>query len=141
MKFGQTTPCHFRGEGGGGSKNVTQQFLLVISLIKFDKKCPMGGGGGLKSAEKVLRIIWMASKWFNQINTCLENTMGLCLDISLIYVFSNKSWQCDRQLGYNLVRLVFKKSTNKVVYERFAQISYGLIQMKPKDIFSKYYQL
>jgi hypothetical protein len=42
---------------GGVSKNVTQQFLLVISLVKVDKKCHRGGGGGLKSAEKVSRII------------------------------------------------------------------------------------
>ncbi len=46
--------------GGGGSKNVTWQFLLVISLVKVDKTCHMGGGGGLKSAEKVSHIIWMA---------------------------------------------------------------------------------
>ncbi len=45
------------GGRGGVSKNVTQQFSLVISLIKFDEKCHMGGGGGLKSAEKVSRII------------------------------------------------------------------------------------
>ncbi len=45
------------GGAGGVSKNVTQQFSLVISLIKFDKKCHLGGGGGLKSAEKVSRII------------------------------------------------------------------------------------
>ena len=33
------------GEGAGGvRKNVTQQFLLVISLVKVDKKCHMGGG-------------------------------------------------------------------------------------------------
>ncbi len=53
---------HFRGRGlGGVSKNVTWQFLLVILLEKVDKTCYMGwGGGGLKSAEKVSRIIWMA---------------------------------------------------------------------------------
>ncbi len=46
------------GGRGGGSKNVTQQFSLVITLIKFDKNCRhMGGGGGLKSAEKVSRFI------------------------------------------------------------------------------------
>ncbi len=39
------------------SKNVTQQFSLVISLIKFHKKCHMGGGGGSKIAEKVSRIV------------------------------------------------------------------------------------
>ncbi len=50
---------HFRGEGGV-SKNVTQQFLLVILLVKVDKKRHMGGGGGLKSVENVLHIIWMA---------------------------------------------------------------------------------
>jgi hypothetical protein len=33
------------GRGGGVSKNVTQQFLLVISLGKVDKKW---GGGVLK---------------------------------------------------------------------------------------------
>ncbi len=49
---------HFSGKGGWGvSKNVTGQFLLVISLVKVDKTCHMGG---LKSAEKVSRIIWMA---------------------------------------------------------------------------------
>ncbi len=46
--------------GRGVSKNVTWQFLLVILLVKVDKTCHMGGGGGLKSAEKVSRIIWMA---------------------------------------------------------------------------------
>jgi hypothetical protein len=30
---------------------------LVILLVKVDKICHMGGGGGLKSAEKVSRII------------------------------------------------------------------------------------
>jgi hypothetical protein len=30
--------------GRGVSKNVTGQFLLVISLVKFDKTCHMGGG-------------------------------------------------------------------------------------------------
>jgi hypothetical protein len=43
------------GGRGGGSKNVTWQFLLVISLVKDEKKCHMGGGGGLKSAEKLSR--------------------------------------------------------------------------------------
>jgi hypothetical protein len=43
------------GTGGGGvSKNVTRQFLFVISLVKVDKKCHMGV---VKSAEKVSRII------------------------------------------------------------------------------------
>ncbi len=49
--------------GGRGrvSKNVTRQFLLVVLLVEVDKKCHKGGGGGgLKSAEKVSRIIWMA---------------------------------------------------------------------------------
>ena len=41
--------------GRGVIKNFTGQFLLVISLVKVDKKCHMGGGG-LKSAEKVSRI-------------------------------------------------------------------------------------
>jgi hypothetical protein len=46
------------GEGRGVSKNFTLKFLLVISLVKVDKKCHMGGGGGgLKRAEKVSRII------------------------------------------------------------------------------------
>ncbi len=31
--------------GGGVSKNVTGQFLLVILLVKIDKICHMGGGG------------------------------------------------------------------------------------------------
>jgi hypothetical protein len=31
--------------GGGVSKNVTGQFLLVISLVKVDKTCHRGGGG------------------------------------------------------------------------------------------------
>ncbi len=34
----------------------------IISLVKVDQKCHMGGGGVLKSAEKVSRIIWMAPK-------------------------------------------------------------------------------
>jgi len=41
----------------GGSKNVTQQLLLVVSLVKIDQKMSQGGGGGLKSAEKVSHII------------------------------------------------------------------------------------
>ncbi len=47
------------GAGGEGvSKNVTGQVLLVISLVKVDKTCHRGGGGGgLKSAKKVSRII------------------------------------------------------------------------------------
>jgi hypothetical protein len=45
-----------RGGGEGVSKNVTGQFLFVILLVKIDKKCHKGGGG-LKSAEKVSRII------------------------------------------------------------------------------------
>ncbi len=45
-----------RGGPGGVSKNVTRQFLLVISLVKVDKKRHMGGGG-IKSAENVTRII------------------------------------------------------------------------------------
>ena len=40
--------------GVGVSKNVTRQFLLVILLVKIDKNCHIGG---LKSAEKVSRII------------------------------------------------------------------------------------
>jgi hypothetical protein len=40
------------GWGGGGSKNVTGQFLLVISLVKVDKKCHKGGGGGSKKCGK-----------------------------------------------------------------------------------------
>jgi hypothetical protein len=36
---------------------VTWQFLLVILLVKVDKKCHMEGGWGLKSAEKVSHII------------------------------------------------------------------------------------
>ncbi len=43
--------------GGGVSKNVTWQFLLVISVVKVDKTCHRGGGGGLKSVEKVSHII------------------------------------------------------------------------------------
>ena len=43
--------------GRGVSKNVTRQFLLVISLVKVDKTCYMGGGGGLKSVEKVSHIV------------------------------------------------------------------------------------
>jgi hypothetical protein len=31
--------------GGGGSKNVTGQFLLVILIGKVDKTCHMGGVG------------------------------------------------------------------------------------------------
>jgi hypothetical protein len=50
---------HFRRKGGV-SKNVTWQFLLVFSPVKVDKTCRMGGGGGLKSEEKVSRIILMA---------------------------------------------------------------------------------
>ncbi len=42
---------HFRG-GGGGCKNVTWQFLLVISLVKVDSKCHIGGGGGSKKCGK-----------------------------------------------------------------------------------------
>jgi hypothetical protein len=41
------------GGGGGVSKNVTWQFLLVISLVKFEKTCHMGGGG-LKSVTYYL---------------------------------------------------------------------------------------
>ncbi len=60
--------------GGGGSKNVTWVLLLVISLVKVDKTCHMGGGvWGLKSAEKVSHIFWMApylyhylGQWWNQ---------------------------------------------------------------------------
>ena len=46
---------HFRGEGGPGwgSKNVTGQFLLVISLVKIDKKCHMGAGGSKKCGKRV----------------------------------------------------------------------------------------
>jgi hypothetical protein len=40
----------------GGSKNVTRQFLLVISLVRLIKNVTWGGGG-LKSAEKVSHII------------------------------------------------------------------------------------
>ncbi len=32
--------------GGGVSKNVTWHFLLIISLVKVDKTCHMGGGEG-----------------------------------------------------------------------------------------------
>jgi hypothetical protein len=38
--------------GRGGSKKVTRQFLMVISLVKVDKKCHMGGGGGSKKCGK-----------------------------------------------------------------------------------------
>ncbi len=38
--------CDTLGGRGGGSKNVTRQFLLGVSLVKVDKKCHMGGGGG-----------------------------------------------------------------------------------------------
>ncbi len=38
---------------------------MVISLVEVDKKCHMGGGGGLKSAEKVSHIIWMAPNYAN----------------------------------------------------------------------------
>ncbi len=48
--------CDTLGRGGVG-KNDTGQFLLVISLVKVGKTCHMGGGGGLKSAEKVSHII------------------------------------------------------------------------------------
>jgi hypothetical protein len=48
--------------GRGGSKNVTGWFLLVISQVKIDKTCHMGGGG-LKIVEKVSRFIWMAPNW------------------------------------------------------------------------------
>jgi hypothetical protein len=41
---------------GGVSKNVTQQFLLVISIVRFIKNVTWGGGG-LKSAKTVSRII------------------------------------------------------------------------------------
>ncbi len=43
-------------KGGGGegvSKNVTGQFLLVISLVKVDKTCHMGGGGSKKCGKSV----------------------------------------------------------------------------------------
>ncbi len=43
---------HFRGEGGV-SKNVTGQFLLVISLVEVDKTCHMGGGGSKKCRKSV----------------------------------------------------------------------------------------
>ena len=33
--------CDTLGGRGGVSKNVTRQFLLVISLVKVDKKCHM----------------------------------------------------------------------------------------------------
>ncbi len=48
--------------------------LLVISLVKVDKKRHTGeGGGGLKSAEKVSRIIWMAPKYTsNRTKTALD---------------------------------------------------------------------
>jgi hypothetical protein len=39
--------------GGGVSKNVTWQFLLVISLVKVDKTCNMGGGGSQKCGKSV----------------------------------------------------------------------------------------
>jgi hypothetical protein len=49
---------HVRWEGGAGlAKMSHDNFLLVISLVKVDKKCHMGG---LKSAEKVSHIFWMA---------------------------------------------------------------------------------
>ncbi len=38
--------------GRGASKNVTGQFLLVISLVKVDKICHMGGGGWSKKCGK-----------------------------------------------------------------------------------------
>ena len=62
--------------GRGVSKNVTRQFLLVISLVKVDKKCHMGGGG-LKSAEKVSRIIWMAPKVLRKLPTAEINIKHL----------------------------------------------------------------
>jgi hypothetical protein len=33
--------------GGVGSKNVTQPFLMVFSLVKVDKKMSHRGGGGV----------------------------------------------------------------------------------------------
>ena len=51
-------------KGGGGvvSKNVTQQFLLVISLVKVDKKCHMegwggGGWGGFLKVQKKCHVL------------------------------------------------------------------------------------
>jgi len=40
--------------GGGVSKNVTRQFLLVISLVKVDKQCHMGEGGSKKCGKNVM---------------------------------------------------------------------------------------
>ncbi len=71
---------HFRGEGGV-SKNVTGHILLVISLVKVDKTCHIGGGGGLKSAGKVSRIIWMARNYFKT-----ERSWKLCWKLIYIYL-------------------------------------------------------
>ena len=43
---------HFRGEVGV-SKNVTWPFLMVISLVKVDKKRHMGGGVSKKCRKSV----------------------------------------------------------------------------------------
>jgi hypothetical protein len=40
------------GGRGGGCKNFTGQFLLVILLVKVDKTCHMGGGGVLKVRKR-----------------------------------------------------------------------------------------
>ncbi len=64
---------HFRGEG---SKNVTRQFLLVISVVKVDKKCQMGeeGGGGSKKCKKVSRIISMAPNLTHTKSSVVKNS-------------------------------------------------------------------
>ncbi len=60
----------FRGEAGT-SKNYTQQFVLVISLVMVEKNVTPGGGGGLKSAEKVFYIIWMVPYHSFMPNECI----------------------------------------------------------------------
>jgi hypothetical protein len=44
--------------GGGVSKNVTQQFLLVFSLVKVEKNITGGGGGGVKKVGEIWKIFF-----------------------------------------------------------------------------------
>ncbi len=104
---------HFRGEGGV-SKNVTGQFLLVTSLVKVDKMCHMGGGG-LKSAEKVSRIIWMAPYSAFQVSTQNSTSALKTLEINIKVSLGKSEEENKKQKFYHVpFHLLFSSLTKKV---------------------------
>ncbi len=74
---------------------------MVVSLVKVDKKCHKGGGGGQKIAEKVSRIIWMAPK--NKVHILPIKTFILLLkweeNVKVVSVITSKVETEQRQIN------------------------------------------